>query len=42
MKVTLYLPVKENLQKIDWLIDQIIYKLYGLSEGEIQLVEDVL
>ena len=36
------LPIKEKLKKTDWLIDQIIYKLYGLTEGEIQLVEDVL
>ena len=42
MKVPLYLPIKEKLRKTDWLIDQIIYKLYGLTEGEIQLVEDVL
>ena len=36
------LPLKEKIAKTDWLIDQIIYKLYGLTEEEIQLVEDVL
>jgi len=36
------IPIKEKVRKTDWLIDQIIYKLYGLSEKEIQLVEDVL
>ena len=35
-------PIKEQLQKTDWLIDQIVYKLYGLTEDEIKLVEDVL
>ena len=42
MKVPLYLSIKEKLRKTDWLIDQIIYKLYGLTEDEIKLVEDVL
>ena len=38
------LPIKDNLRKTDWLIDQIVYKLYGLTEEEIKLVEaqDVL
>jgi len=36
------LPIKEKLQKTDWLIDQIVYKLYGLTEEEIKLVEEVL
>jgi hypothetical protein len=36
------LPIKEKLRKTDWLIDQIVYKLYGLTEEEIQLVENVL
>jgi type I restriction-modification system DNA methylase subunit len=34
------LPIKEKLKKTDWLIDQIVYKLYGLTEEEINLVED--
>jgi hypothetical protein len=42
MKVPLCLPFKEKLQKTDWLIDQIVYKLYGLTEEEIKLVEEVL
>ncbi len=33
------LPLKEKLRKTDWLIDQIVYKLYGLNEGEIKTVE---
>ena len=33
------LPLKERLQKTDWLIDQIVYKLYGLTEEEIAIVE---
>lgn len=33
------LPLKENLRKTDWLIDQIVYKLYGLTEAEIKIVE---
>ena len=36
------IPIKEKVRKTDWLIDQIVYKLYGLTEEEIQLVEDVL
>jgi len=34
------LPLKENLRKTDWLIDQIVYKLYGLTEAEIKIIED--
>ncbi|MCJ7509022.1 MAG: Eco57I restriction-modification methylase domain-containing protein [candidate division Zixibacteria bacterium] len=33
------LPLKEKLHKTDWLIDQIVYKLYGLTEEEIKVVE---
>ncbi|MEW6162248.1 MAG: N-6 DNA methylase [Nitrospirota bacterium] len=33
------LPLKEKLRKTDWLIDQIVYKLYGLTEEEIKVVE---
>jgi hypothetical protein len=33
------LPLKEKLYKTDWLIDQIVYKLYGLTEEEIKIVE---
>ena len=34
------LPLKEKLRKTDWLIDQIVYKLYGLTEEEVGLVEE--
>jgi hypothetical protein len=33
------LPLKEKLRKTDWLIDQIVYKLYGLTDEEIKIVE---
>jgi len=33
------LPVKERLRLTDELIDQIVYRLYGLTEEEIQTVE---
>lgn len=33
------LPIKEQLRKTDALIDQIVYKLYGLTEQEIVIVE---
>jgi len=36
------LPIKEKLRKTDWLIDQIVYKLYGLTEEEIKLVENAI
>jgi len=36
------LPLKEKLHKTDWLIDQIVYKLYGLTDEEIQMVENSL
>lgn len=32
-------PLKERLAWTDWLIDQIVYKLYGLTEEEINVVE---
>ena len=35
-------PIMANLRKTDWLIDQIVYKLYGLCEKEIELVENAL
>ena len=34
------LPIKEKLRRTDWLIDQIVYKLYGLTEEEIEIVEE--
>lgn len=33
------LPIKEKLKKTDALIDQIVYKLYGLTPEEIQIIE---
>jgi len=33
------LPLKEKLSKTDWLIDQIVYKLYGLNQEEIRIIE---
>jgi hypothetical protein len=33
------LPIKERLAKTDWLIDQVVYRLYGLTEEEIAIVE---
>jgi len=37
--LTILLPIKEKLKKTDWLIDQIVYKLYGLTDKEIKIVE---
>jgi hypothetical protein len=34
-----YFLLKENLRKTNWLIDQIVYKLYDLTEEEIKIVE---
>jgi hypothetical protein len=33
------LPLKERLAKTDALIDQVVYRLYGLTEEEIRVVE---
>ncbi len=33
------LPLKEKLKKTDHIIDQVVYKLYGLTEREIKVVE---
>ena len=33
------LPLKEHLAKTDRLIDQVVYRLYGLTEEEIGVVE---
>ncbi len=32
-------PMKERLAKTDALIDQVVYRLYGLTEEEIRVVE---
>ena len=31
--------LREKIEKTDWLIDQIVYKLYGLTDDEIKVVE---
>ena len=31
--------VNEKIEKTDWLIDRVVYQLYGLSEDEIEIVE---
>jgi len=33
------LPIKEQLTKTDALIDKIVYRLYGLTDAEIELIE---
>jgi hypothetical protein len=37
--LTRLLHLERNRQKTDWLIDQIVYRLYGLTEDEIKIVE---
>lgn len=32
--------LKETLPKNDYLIDQIVYRLYGLTEEEVKIVEE--
>ena len=34
------LPIKEQLRVTDAIIDQIVYRLYGLTEEEIRIVEE--
>jgi hypothetical protein len=36
------LPIKQRLALTDKLIDQIVYRLYGLTEEEIRVVEEVI
>lgn len=33
------LPIKQQLKQCDWLIDEIVYKLYGLTEEEKAIIE---
>jgi len=33
------LPLKARLAATDWLIDMIVYRLYGLEEDEVAVVE---
>jgi hypothetical protein len=37
--LALLLPIKQKLAATDWLIDQLVYRLYGLTEEEITIVE---
>jgi len=32
-------PLMHRIQRTDWLIDQAVYQLYGLTEEEIAVVE---
>lgn len=32
--------LEEKIEKTDWLIDQVVYRLYGLSDEEIKIVEN--
>jgi len=34
------IPLKRKIEMTDYLIDQIVYKLYGLTEEEIKIVEE--
>ena len=37
--LSILLPIKEKLSETDRLIDQIVYRLYGLTEEDIAIVE---
>jgi len=37
--LALLLPIKQKLAATDWLIDQLVYRLYGLTEEEVAIVE---
>jgi hypothetical protein len=36
------LELRDKIDKTDWLIDQIVYKLYGLTDEEIKIVEEAV
>jgi hypothetical protein len=38
--MTILEPLKEKIRAADELIDRIVYKLYGLTEEEIEIVEE--
>jgi len=38
-RVAELLPIRDRLAKTDWLIDQVVYRLYGLTKDEIKVVE---
>jgi hypothetical protein len=35
-------PLIDRIEKTDWLIDRVVYRLYGLSEEEVRMVEGEL
>ena len=35
----LLLPIKQELSATDWLIDRLVYRLYGLTEEEVAIIE---
>jgi hypothetical protein len=37
--LSVLLPIKHKLAATDWLVDQLVYRLYGLTQQEIDLVE---
>ncbi|MFX0198362.1 MAG: Eco57I restriction-modification methylase domain-containing protein, partial [Candidatus Hodarchaeota archaeon] len=37
--ISALLPLKEKLSKTDYLIDQIVYRLYGITEKDIRVIE---
>jgi len=37
--MTILTPLKVGIKAIDTLIDEIVYRLYGLTEEEIKIVE---
>ena len=37
--MTILEPIKEKIKNTDNLIDQIVYKLYGLTDEEIEIVK---
>jgi len=37
--LSILLPIKRKLAATDWLIDQLVYRLYGLTEDEITIIE---
>ena len=32
--------LKTRIEKTEWLIDQIVYRLYGVTEEEIRVIEE--
>ena len=38
--LTILLSIKRRLAATDWLIDQLVYRLYGLTEEEVRIIEE--